>query len=115
MRFTVAVLATLIVALFAVGSAAASGQVGGGAPRPAGCGDRSDEGDFLSRITHRHDISCDRAKAIEQGAARAGAQLCAQTATYHAWTVTYVGPFPAFDWKFTRGAKSFVYSEQGGC
>jgi hypothetical protein len=115
MRFTVAVLATLIVALFAVGAAAGSTPAGGEATRAAGCGDRSDEGDFLSRITHRHDISCKRAKEIEQGAARAGAQLCQQTAAYHAWTVTYTGPFPAFDWKFTRGVKSFEYSEQGGC
>jgi hypothetical protein len=115
MRFTVAVLATLIVTLFAVGSATGSTQASGEATRVAGCGYRSDEGEFLSRITHRHDITCKRAKAIEKGAALAGDQVCQQTTAYHAWTVTYIGPFPGFDWKFTRGAKSFEYSEQGGC
>jgi hypothetical protein len=115
MRSTVTFLITLIVALFAVGSAAGSTSARGEAPRAAPCGYLSDEGDYLSRITHRHDVSCKRAKQIEQGAARAGDQLCQQTAAYHAWTVTYIGPFPGFDWKFTRGAKSFEYAEQGGC
>jgi hypothetical protein len=115
MRLTITFLAALIVAMFAVGTAAGSAPVGDAATRAAGCGYRSDDGEFLARITHRHDISCDRAKKIEHGAARAGAQLCEQTTAYHAWTVTYAGPFPAFHWKFTRGAKSFEYSEQGGC
>jgi hypothetical protein len=114
-RFTVALLTALIVALFAVGPAAGSTSVAGEATRAAPCGYRTPEGDYLSSITHRHDITCERAKQIERGAARAGDQLCQQTATYHAWTVTYIGPFPAFDWKFTRGAKSFEYAEQGGC
>jgi hypothetical protein len=115
MRFTVTLLAALIVALFAVGSAAASTPVGGEATRALGCGDRGDGGEFLARFTHRHDITCKRAKEIEEGAARAGAELCQQTGIYHAWTVTYLGPYPAFDWEYTRGAKSFIFSAQGGC
>jgi hypothetical protein len=114
-RFTVALLTALIVALFAVGPAAGSSAAGGEATRAAACGFQTNEGDYLSRFTHRHDITCKRAMQIERGAARAGTQLCQQTAAYHAWTVTYLGPFPAFDWKFTRGAKSFQYAEQGGC
>jgi hypothetical protein len=115
MRFTLAFLIALIVALAAVGSAAGSTSAGGAATRPAGCGDRGDTGEFLARFTHRHDITCKRAKVIEEGAARAGAELCQQTGTYHAWTVTYNGPFPAFSWRYTRGDKSFIFSAQGGC
>jgi hypothetical protein len=115
MRFTIAFLAALIITVFAVGPAAGNTSRGHDAKRAAGCGYRSDEGEFLAQITHRHDVKCKRAKEIEGNAARAGAQLCQQTGSYHAWTVTYVGPYPAFHWKFTRGAKSFEYSEQGGC
>lgn len=115
MRFTAPLLTALVIGLFAVSSAVGSTSVGDDATRAAGCGYRSDEGEFLAQITHRHDVKCKRAKEIEGGAARAGAQLCQQTGIYHAWTVTYAGPYPAFHWKFTRGAKSFEYSEQGGC
>jgi hypothetical protein len=114
MRFTVAVLAALIVALFAVGSAAGGTPVGHVATRAAACGDRV-EGEYLSRITHRHGITCKRAKRVERRAARAGDELCQQTTTFHAWTVTYAGPFPAFSWDFQRGEKSFHFDAQGGC
>jgi hypothetical protein len=115
MRFTVAALAALIVALFAAGSAAGGTPVGHVATRAAACGDRGIDGEYLSRITHRHGITCKRAKRVERRAARAGDQLCQQTTTFHAWTVTYAGPFPAFSWDFQRGDKSFHYDEQGGC
>jgi hypothetical protein len=115
MRFTTAFLAAVIIAVFAVTSASGSSSGGGEVNRAAGCGYRSDEGEFLAQITHRHDVKCSRAKYIESSAALAGAELCQQTAVYHAWTVTYLGPYPAFHWKYTRGAKSFEFSAQGGC